>query len=133
MKFFDPIYCFDSGGYKIISVADETGHLIYEENSQGPETLRPWFIIPAKETYESLEELCTMFENELLEAQDDLTVMLDKTLYKVDLDIANFFLDTKLINYCTGLHGAFCTMCDVSEEEARSEQMINDGNTVFQI
>ena len=120
-------YFFHLGGYKIISVSDENGALIYEEKSQGPETLRPWFIVPAKETYDNLEEICTMFENELLEAKEDLTVKIEKTLYPVAMDIANFFLDTKLINYVTGLHGAFCTMCDASEEEALNIDLIEDG------
>ena len=119
------------GGYKVDTFQTNNGHLIYKEFSQGPETLRPWFIVPSKETDEALDELCHMFESEILEAMENLTIKIGDKDYKVELEIKNLLFDTKLINYISGLHGAFCTMCTVSEKDGCDIDFIEEGELLF--
>ena len=101
--------------------------MIYKEKSQGPEALRPWFIIPAKEDEKTLPDLCFMFESELHEAMENLKIKIGQKDYNVELEIANLLFDTKLIRYLTGLHGAFCTMCDASEKDGCDTDCIEQG------
>ena len=119
------------GGYTIQSFTDNDGQLIYKESSQGPEALRPWFIIPAKEDEKTLPDLCYMFETELHAAMESLKIKIGKQEHNVELEIANLLFDTKLIRYLTGLHGAFCTMCDVSEKDGCDIDCIEEGNNLF--
>ena len=117
-----------SGGYKIDSVlVKDTGELVYEEPSQGPETLHPWFIIPEKESIETLLELCPVFENEILAAQEDLNFKVGDKSYKAEIDVIGYLFDTKLIKLITGLHGAFCPCCTASEKEASNKDFIKKG------
>ena len=115
------------GGYKIDTIHDSSGELIFKEFTQGPESLRPWFIIPAKEDEATLKQLTTMFETEILAAMNSLKVKIGDKQYDVELEIANFMFDTKLIRYLTGLHGAFCTMCTASEKDGCDPDIIKEG------
>ena len=119
------------GGYTVQSFSDDNGQLIYKETSQGPEALRPWFIIPAKEDEKTLPDLCYMFETELHEAMDSLKIKINGKEFDVKLEIANLLFDTKLIRYLTGLHGAFCTMCDASEKDGCDPDCIEKGTIVY--
>ena len=119
------------GGYTVHTFADDSDHLIYKETSQGPEALRPWFIIPAKEDEKTLPDLCYMFETELHDAMDNLKIKIGQKEHSVQLEIANLLFDTKLIRYLTGLHGAFCTMCDASEKDGCDLDCIEEGTDLF--
>ena len=105
--------------------------MIYNETSQCPEALRPWFIIPAKEDEKTLPDLCYMFETELHEAMENLKIKIKGKEYDVTLEIENLLFDTKLIRYLTGLHGAFCTMCDASEKDGCDTDCIKEGTHLF--
>ena len=118
------------GGYRIVSVHDQDGNEIFREKSQGPETLRTWFIIPEKETFEALELLCFMFESELLTAMNWLSTKCADQTIPVHVKVCSMMLDTKLIKYCTGLHGAHCCSCTASNDDMKNPDKIRDGNTV---
>ena len=74
------------GGYTIQTFTDDADQLIYTEKSQGPEALRPWFIIPAKEDEKTLPDLCFMFESELHEAMENLKIKIGQKDYNVELE-----------------------------------------------
>ena len=92
------------GGYVLSYIYDSEGNLIFQETSQGPEVFRPWFILPFEEKDPELDELCDMFENEILEAMDDLKIEVNGTQVNVELEYSLIF-DSKLIRLASGLTG----------------------------
>ena len=54
------------GGCRLISLIDEHGNCIYLEESVGPDTEKPLFIQPGKETNELIEKLYSELEAEVL-------------------------------------------------------------------
>ena len=91
------------GGFHLISIHNERGELIFKENSQKPQTFRPWFISNCTESSDNIYLIGDMFEKEILEATDMEVLYNDKN-YTTHLDFSTM-MDSKLIDLATGLGG----------------------------
>ena len=72
-------------------------------------TERPFFIVPRDESYENIEKISEMYENEIYQAFDELSLLeingkVIPTTFKL---IPQF--DTKVLKLESGLGGAYCT------------------------
>ena len=61
------------GGISIIYVKDPTDATIYEEQSQGPESVTPWFLVNGQESEERCQRLCEEFIDDDIEYCKKLT------------------------------------------------------------
>ena len=94
------------GGFHIISIHNEHGELIFKENSQKPQTFRPWFITNCTESVQNIHEIAAIYEKEIIECTN-MDVLFNDKNYTTQLEIFQM-MDSKLIDLATGLGGAFC-------------------------
>ena len=98
--------CFQNkvlGVIHIISIHDQNGKLIFEENSQNPETCRPWFIANCAEVVGNVKDIAETFEKEILECTDMNMEYNDKS---IAINLKTYIMmDSKLIDMATGLGG----------------------------
>ena len=115
------------GGFRVVTIHDHYGNLLFEEKSQAASSLRPWFILNANESHANVKKIATMFEKEILEVLD-----IPFQVKYGDDDIqtyvkAGLFMDSKLINLVTGLGGCYCSCCTASTREGNTLTCIQDG------
>ena len=89
------------GGFHIISIHNEHGELIFKENSQKPQTFRPWFIANCTEAVENVNIIAAMYEKEILECTN-MDILYNDKNYATQLEIFQM-MDSKLIDLATGL------------------------------
>ena len=61
------------GGICIIYIKDPNHETIYEEQSQGPESVTPWFLVNGQESEARVEQLCNDFIDDDIEYCKTLT------------------------------------------------------------
>ena len=93
------------GGFRIATIHDHYGNLLFKEKSQGAHSLRPWFILNCNESRENVEKIAKFFEEEILEVIDNpFTIKWGDDSINTKVK-AGLFMDSKLINLVTGLGG----------------------------
>ena len=90
-----------SGGFRPFSIEDKDGNTLWEQYSQAPLSMSPYFIIPGKETSELMEKICQRMDTEA-EKTTTFTIEVDgKTVkFKITWHLS---LDGKLIEMSCGL------------------------------
>ena len=116
------------GGFHIISIHDENRTLIFKENSQKPESFRPWFIVNCGEKIDNVEIIGKMFEKEILESLE-MDIEFNGKTFGTQLRVF-LMMDSKLIDMGTGLGGAFCNCCTASEDQAMNLSNIIKGRVI---
>ena len=53
-----------SGGFRPFCIEDKHGNTLWEQYSQGPESMSPYFIIPGKESTDLMEKICQKMDSE---------------------------------------------------------------------
>ena len=113
------------GGYRPFKISDNSGTCLWEELSQAPETMRPWFLIPGSEKADLVEKIASKMD---IDAERSSTLLVQHigSVYTVHV---RFFmsLDGKLIEMTSGLNGAYCTACTASSEEGHNVDCVKDG------
>ena len=93
---------------------------------------RPLFIIPGAETRDRMKIIMEVFDEEI----DSLTnsplrlELSDRVSIECSVQVEVSQLDGKAIKTSTGLIGAYCTCCTVTEKEAKSVDRIKEGFTI---
>ena len=103
------------GGFRLARI-HAGPKLIHQELSQGAESERPIMIVPGKESAEKVRQIWSDIEKEYNEVQE--TTM---TYEGIMIKIKFFFHvqgDGKESKQLSGLGGAFCILCFVTEEDA---------------
>ena len=116
-----------------ITVDDPGSTEVYHDNNcSSAFSERPLLIIPGAESRDRMKLIMALFDREI----DDLTVtplrlQVSEGVFiecMVQAEISQ--LDGKAIKTSTGLTGAYCTCCTVTEKEAKSVERINQGFTI---
>ena len=90
-----------SGGFRPFSIEDKDGNTLWEQYSQAPLSMSPYFIIPGKETSDLMEKICERMDTE---AEKTETFTIEVTGKNVKFKITfHLSLDGKLIEMTCGL------------------------------
>ena len=142
---------FTLGGYRPFLLQDKYGNVLWEQFSQGPESMRPWFLIPGKENYDLMEKICSKMDSEA-EGLQTLEIEWEGQTLKINVEY-HLAIDGKLVEMTTGLSmfailvklvplrmtniaiqflsfnldGAYCTNCPVSQEDAHKIEVVREG------
>ena len=103
---------------------------MFEEKSQAASTFRPWFILNANESYENVAKICSFFEEEILEAKDNLQIRWGDDVIRSRLKV-HLTMDSKLIALVTGLGGAQCLYCKANYAQMHNTKFIRKGRFVL--
>ena len=89
------------GGFRPFLIENKDGKVLWEQFSQGSESMRPYFIIPGQEKKDFMKKICQKMD---LEAKncEKFTIDIDGTEIKVIVEW-HLGLDGKLIEMSTGL------------------------------
>ena len=78
-------------------------------NFLGPVTQRPFFLVPRDESYENIEKISEMYENEMHQAFNELLLLeINEKVIPTSFKLIPQF-DTKVLKLESGLGGAYCT------------------------
>ena len=82
-------------------IRDKHDNILWEQFSQGPESMRPYFLIPGKENEELMRKICSKMDKE---AKDLQTFEIDweGATIKINIDY-HLAIDGKLVEMTTGL------------------------------
>ena len=89
------------GGYRPFLITNALGEDLWGQYSQGPESMRPYFLIPGAEKRDLVREICKKMDSEA-EGLQTFDIQLDGTTIKVNVQY-HLALDGKLIEMTTGL------------------------------
>ena len=89
------------GGFRPFLIENKDGHVLWEQFSQGSESMRPYFIIPGQEKKDFMKKICKKMDSEA-KACETFTIDIDDTEIKVVVTW-HLSLDGKLIDMSTGL------------------------------
>ena len=89
------------GGYRPFLIEDITGKVIWEEFSQKPESMRPYFLIPGAETKDLMEKICSKMDKEAENLQT-FDIELGTATIKINVTY-HLAIDGKLIEMSSGL------------------------------
>ena len=103
--------------------------LFTDKHCSSPFSERPLFIIPGNETRERMKTIMKMFDEQVDElTSSPLTLQVSESFSiecSVQVEISQ--LDGKAIKTSTGLVGAYCTCCTVTEKDAKDVERIKQG------
>ena len=90
----------------------KTGKIIFTEKSLGTDSEVPYFLIPAKEDYDVVQEITYRLEKEQRDCtQQPLEITVFGKKISVTCEIKHSQFDRSLIEKISGLGGALCTLC----------------------
>ena len=90
-----------SGGFRPFCIEDKHGNTLWEQYSQGPESMSPYFIIPGKESTDLMEKICQKMDSEA-EKTETFTIEIEFKKIKFTI-VFHLSLDGKLIEMTCGL------------------------------
>ena len=99
--------------------------ILHQEKSQGAESERPFMIVPGKESTETVRQIWQDISTEYEQAKIS-TVTFNGSIINVTYDFGTQG-DGKMTIQLTGLGGAFCILCFVTEEDANDIDKIEEG------
>ena len=92
---------------------------------------RPIALIPGKETRDTIKDVIAAIDIGIYQGRENMNLFdfgSFKARFKIDIKLCQ--MDTKMIKMISGLTGAYCTACSVSEADARIVRNVSNG---FQI
>ena len=112
-----------------IEIDDDSNHLVYVANKACAfQNQRPIALIPGKESRDNIKDIVSALDIGIFQGRnnENLFDFKDfKARFKININLSQ--LDTKMIKTITGLTGAYCTACTISEAEARNIQNVSNG------
>ena len=115
------------GGFRLSRIHSGP-KLIHQELSQGAESERPIMIVPGKESAERVRKIWSDIEKEFNEVQVT-TMLYEGVRIKVKF-LFHIQGDGKEKQQLSGLGGAFCILCFVTEEDANDLDRIKEGFSI---
>ena len=113
------------GVIRLVLIKDKAGNIIFLEDSQSEETCRPIFLIPGKEKGQLIRTIVEQLDHEV-EALPVITINIGGLDVKINLQYHPGG-DGKAAKTATGLGGAICTMCTVTEKDKSDPKMAKKG------
>ena len=116
------------GGCRLVSIRDEQGNCIYQEESTGSESEKPLYVQPGKETNELVEEIYSDLESkawELNQTPIHCNILNKQVEIHSNIDLTQF--DNSTISKISGTNGAYCNRCELTAEEANQRANIVAG------
>ena len=90
------------------SLQDKDGNTLWEQFSQGPESMSPYFIIPGKEDKNLMQQICKRMDEE---AEKTVTFYIEIEGKNIKFTIEfHLSLDGKLIEMTCGLSKKLCIL-----------------------
>ena len=86
-------------------IEDMSGKVLWEEFSQKPESMRPWFLIPGVENKDLMEKICARMDKEAENLQT-FEIKFDNATIKINVEY-HLAIDGKLIEMSSGLSESF--------------------------
>ena len=122
------------GGFRLISIHNSDGEKLYEEESRGPESEFPWFLIPCNEADVNTQNIINEMALDINRCKEkdifdrpELSVMIDGKEVRIETDLRWTQFDRSLIEKVSGMKGAICTLCKCGREDANDPQKIKQG------
>ena len=116
------------GGCRMSCIHDEHGNLIYQEDSNGPDSEKPLIVQPGKETNELIDITYSELEAEAHELnQNPITSTIFNKEVEINSSIDLTQFDNKTISALSGTNGAYCNQCDHDIESANQIENIRNG------
>ena len=115
------------GGFALteIRLNAEEGTSIYKDNNcSSSHAERPWLLIPGRETKEIFKRIMETFDQDISSTKNEV-IEINSIPCQIKFELSQ--LDGKAITTATGLGGAYCTFCKVSETEGKSLERIRAG------
>ena len=114
-----------SGGVRVWELTDALdGTVLVRLTSQAPETMRPWFAVPGKESEALMRVIWKQLDREAeLNQMVDIPCKDDKLL-QVRIKEWSLLIDGKQIKMSTRLLGAFCHRCPATHLEMKNPVFI---------
>ena len=112
-----------------ICIDDETKTLIHSvDNACSFNNQRPIAIVPGRETRENIQDVLGSLDIGMFQGQtNDHTINFGTFTAAFRINIIMSQVDTKMIKMISGLTGAYCTSCTISESDAHSIPNITRG------
>jgi hypothetical protein len=118
-------------GFSLISIkVDETdGFVVYHDKHPiCSESERPLGLIPGKETRETYRKLLKTLDDAREPIyKEPMLITCGDFMAKVQAEISLTQLDGKMLTIASGLGGAYCTACTVSQKDAHRLERIKQG------
>jgi hypothetical protein len=115
------------GGFALTEIR-LNGHdrttLYKDTNCSSSHAERPWVLIPGRETKEIFKKIMETFDQDISSATNEI-IQIDNIPCQITFELSQ--LDGKAITTATGLGGAYCTFCKVSETEGKNIERIRAG------
>ncbi len=115
------------GGFALteIRLNGQEGTSIYKDNNcSSSDAERPWLLIPGRETKEIFKKVMETFDQDISSTTNEV-IEIESIPCQIKFELSQ--LDGKAITTATGLGGAYCTFCKVSEAEGKSLERIRAG------
>ena len=90
-----------SGGFRPFMIQNKNHDILWEQFSLGPDSMRPYFVIPGKEEPILIEQICEKMDQEAEECE--IFVLEIETVDFTIIIKFHLSLDGKLIEMTTGL------------------------------
>ena len=83
-------------------IEDSSGKVLWEQFSQGTESIRPWFLIPGAEKVDLMEQICGRMDREAENLQSFELELENGVKIKINVEY-HLAIDGKLIEMSSGL------------------------------
>ena len=112
------ICTFFLGGFRVryIYTGERKDKVLWKETNKGPDSIMPYFIIPDKESDDTVPIVTAKMETDIKEVMDKdnpLQIEIYNTSIPISCRIKHTHFDRSLIEKISGLGGALCTLCKV--------------------
>jgi len=112
------------GGFALTEIKSRDIQIFKDKNCCSIFAERPWLLIPGRESKENFQKVMEVFDQDI-SALSDEPVKINNISCNIKFELSQ--LDGKAIMAASGLGGAYCTYCKVSESDAKNLERIKMG------